>query len=69
MNSWLNIWLASKLMMSSQAPFSASQTSMVSAVRTERALRRAASKQERMLEGFSAEKARNATTLSREARS
>src|SRR6185436_3623354 len=47
----------------SQVPLIASRISMVSAVRTERALERATSKQERIEEGLSGEKARKSVTV------
>ena len=48
---------------SSQVPLIASHISMVSAVRTERALERATSKQERIEDGLSGEKARKSVTV------
>ena len=48
---------------SSQVPLIASHISIVSAVRTERALERATSKQERIEEGLSGEKARKSVTV------
>src|SRR5436309_15742143 len=48
---------------SSQVPLIASHISIVSAVRTERAFERAASKHERMDEGLSGEKARKSVTV------
>src|SRR4051812_25891161 len=48
---------------SSQAPLIASHISVVSAVRTERAFARATSKQDRIEDGLSGEKARKSVTV------
>ena len=53
----------SKRFISSQAPLIASHISIVSAVRTARALWRAISRQLRMLDGLAGEKARKSTTV------
>ena len=64
MNSSREVGPLPKRLSSSQVPLIASHISMVSAVRTARALVRAASKQERIEEGLSEEKARKSVTFS-----
>src|SRR5215470_2193038 len=63
MNSSREVAPLPKRLSSSQVPLIASHISMVSAVRTARALVRATSKQLRIDEGLAGEKARNSVTV------
>ena len=64
MNSSREVGALPKRLSSSQVPLIASHISMVSAVRTARALVRAISKQLRIEDGLAVEKHRNSVTVS-----